>query len=44
LFPSATLFLELWKRQRAKHVSKWKVYDWCEEEVSGLNTPTGFLS
>ncbi|XP_059927397.1 anoctamin-9 [Gadus macrocephalus] len=28
----ATLFLELWKRQRAKHVSKWKVYDWCEEE------------
>ncbi|XP_051793748.1 anoctamin-9-like [Acanthochromis polyacanthus] len=28
----ATLFLELWKRHRAKHVSKWKVYDWCEEE------------
>ncbi|XP_063737217.1 anoctamin-9-like isoform X4 [Eleginops maclovinus] len=28
----ATLFLELWKRHRARHVSKWKVYDWCEEE------------
>ncbi|KAM6942714.1 anoctamin-9 [Xenentodon cancila] len=28
----ATLFLELWKRHRAKNVSKWKVYDWCEEE------------
>ncbi|KAM4602610.1 anoctamin-9 [Polymixia lowei] len=28
----ATLFLELWKRHRAKYVSKWKVYDWCEEE------------
>lgn len=28
----ATLFLELWKRHRAAHVSKWKVYDWCEEE------------
>ncbi|XP_069544681.1 anoctamin-9-like isoform X2 [Brachyistius frenatus] len=28
----ATLFLELWKRHRAKHVSQWKVYDWCEEE------------
>ncbi|CAK6961992.1 anoctamin-9-like [Scomber scombrus] len=28
----ATLFLELWKRTRAKYVSKWKVYDWCEEE------------
>lgn len=28
----ATLFLELWKRHRASHVSKWKVYDWCEEE------------
>ncbi|XP_028433428.1 anoctamin-9 isoform X2 [Perca flavescens] len=28
----ATLFLELWKRQRARHVSQWKVYDWCEEE------------
>lgn len=32
----ATLFLELWKRHRAKHVSKWKVYDWCEEEVRPL--------
>uniref|UniRef100_A0AAV2LQ47 Anoctamin n=1 Tax=Knipowitschia caucasica TaxID=637954 RepID=A0AAV2LQ47_KNICA len=29
----ATLFLELWKRHRAKFVSKWKVYDWCEEEL-----------
>ncbi|XP_052457836.1 anoctamin-9 isoform X1 [Carassius gibelio] len=28
----ATLFLELWKRQRALYVSKWKVFDWCEEE------------
>lgn len=28
----ATLFLELWKRHRARAVSKWKVYDWCEEE------------
>ncbi|XP_045888632.1 anoctamin-9-like [Micropterus dolomieu] len=28
----ATLFLELWKRHRARHVSEWKVYDWCEEE------------
>ncbi|XP_034385062.1 anoctamin-9-like isoform X1 [Cyclopterus lumpus] len=28
----ATLFLELWKRNRARHVSQWKVYDWCEEE------------
>ncbi|KAK7925856.1 hypothetical protein WMY93_008166 [Mugilogobius chulae] len=27
-----TVFLELWERKRAKHVSKWKVYDWCEEE------------
>ncbi|XP_029353573.1 anoctamin-9-like isoform X2 [Echeneis naucrates] len=30
----ATLFLELWKRHRARHVSQWKVYDWCEEEVN----------
>ncbi|XP_028257576.1 anoctamin-9-like isoform X2 [Parambassis ranga] len=28
----ATLFLELWKRHRARHVSQWQVYDWCEEE------------
>ncbi|XP_031148568.1 anoctamin-9-like isoform X2 [Sander lucioperca] len=28
----ATLFMELWKRHRARHVSEWKVYDWCEEE------------
>nr|XP_046241075.1 anoctamin-9-like isoform X1 [Scatophagus argus] len=28
----ATLFLELWKRHRARHVCEWKVYDWCEEE------------
>ncbi|KAM9318254.1 anoctamin-9-like isoform 2-T2 [Pholidichthys leucotaenia] len=27
-----TLFLELWKRHRGTYVSKWKVYDWCEEE------------
>ena len=30
---SATLFLELWKRHRARHVSQWNVYDWCEDEV-----------
>ncbi|XP_077941545.1 anoctamin-9 isoform X2 [Gasterosteus aculeatus] len=28
----ATLFLELWKRTRSRHVSQWKVFDWCEEE------------
>ncbi|XP_069377990.1 anoctamin-9-like isoform X5 [Paralichthys olivaceus] len=28
----ATLFLELWKRHRARHVSQWNVYDWCEDE------------
>ncbi|XP_062845351.1 anoctamin-9 [Trichomycterus rosablanca] len=28
----ATLFLELWKRHRSHYVSKWKVFDWCEEE------------
>ncbi|XP_051558538.1 anoctamin-9 isoform X1 [Myxocyprinus asiaticus] len=28
----ATLFLELWKRHRALYVSKWNVFDWCEEE------------
>ncbi|KAM6980504.1 anoctamin-9 [Aplochiton taeniatus] len=28
----ATLFLELWKRHRAQYVSKWKVFDWCEDE------------
>uniref|UniRef100_A0A8D3DBX4 Anoctamin n=1 Tax=Scophthalmus maximus TaxID=52904 RepID=A0A8D3DBX4_SCOMX len=28
----ATLFLELWKRHRARHVSQWKVHDWCEDE------------
>ncbi|XP_066510896.1 anoctamin-9-like [Hoplias malabaricus] len=28
----ATLFLELWKRHRALHVSKWNVYDWNEDE------------
>ncbi|MEQ2291477.1 hypothetical protein AMECASPLE_013729, partial [Ameca splendens] len=28
----ATFFLELWKRHRATYVSKWNVYDWCEEE------------
>ncbi|ROL52765.1 Anoctamin-9 [Anabarilius grahami] len=28
----ATLFLEVWKRHRALYVSKWKVFDWCEEE------------
>ncbi|XP_051503264.1 anoctamin-9-like [Myxocyprinus asiaticus] len=28
----ATLFLELWKRHRALYVSKWNMFDWCEEE------------
>ncbi|XP_031442715.1 anoctamin-9 [Clupea harengus] len=28
----ATLFLELWKRHRAKYVSRWKVSDWNDEE------------
>ncbi|XP_057212812.1 anoctamin-9 isoform X2 [Triplophysa rosa] len=28
----ATLFLELWKRHRALFVSKWNVFDWCEDE------------
>uniref|UniRef100_A0A8C1CI73 Anoctamin n=1 Tax=Cyprinus carpio carpio TaxID=630221 RepID=A0A8C1CI73_CYPCA len=34
----ATLFLELWKRHLALHVSKWKVFDWCEEESSDIPT------
>ncbi|XP_062974809.1 anoctamin-9 [Elgaria multicarinata webbii] len=28
----ATVFLELWKRKRARVVSKWKLYFWDEEE------------
>ncbi|KAB5525906.1 hypothetical protein PHYPO_G00145620 [Pangasianodon hypophthalmus] len=28
----ATLFLELWKRHRSVHVSRWRVFDWCEDE------------
>ncbi|XP_056103905.1 anoctamin-9 [Rhinichthys klamathensis goyatoka] len=28
----ATLFFEVWKRHRSLYVSKWKVFDWCEEE------------
>ncbi|XP_023651537.1 anoctamin-9-like [Paramormyrops kingsleyae] len=28
----ATVFLEFWKRHRATYVSKWKVYDWSEDE------------
>ncbi|MCJ8747291.1 hypothetical protein PDJAM_G00151770 [Pangasius djambal] len=28
----ATLFLELWKRHRSIHVSRWRVFDWCEDE------------
>lgn len=32
IFP-ATIFLELWKRHKATFVSKWNVFDWCEEEV-----------
>ncbi|XP_042559583.1 anoctamin-9-like [Clupea harengus] len=29
----ATLFLELWKRHRAKYVSRWKVSVWNDEEL-----------
>ncbi|XP_026992898.1 anoctamin-9 isoform X1 [Tachysurus fulvidraco] len=28
----ATLFLELWKRHRSLNVSRWSVFDWCEDE------------
>ncbi|XP_053349468.1 anoctamin-9 [Clarias gariepinus] len=28
----ATLFLEVWKRHRSTHVSRWRVFDWCEDE------------
>ncbi|XP_026149113.1 anoctamin-9 isoform X2 [Mastacembelus armatus] len=28
----ATLFLEFWKRTRARYVCQWKVFDWSEEE------------
>uniref|UniRef100_A0A8C9R0F4 Anoctamin n=1 Tax=Scleropages formosus TaxID=113540 RepID=A0A8C9R0F4_SCLFO len=28
----ATVFLEFWKRCRAKYVCQWKVYDWSEDE------------
>uniref|UniRef100_A0A673XTF4 Anoctamin n=1 Tax=Salmo trutta TaxID=8032 RepID=A0A673XTF4_SALTR len=39
----ATIFLELWKRHKATFVSKWKVFDWCEEEeeliLGVLNDP-----
>ncbi|XP_060767480.1 anoctamin-9 isoform X2 [Neoarius graeffei] len=28
----ATLFLELWKRHRSLYVSRWKCFDWCEDE------------
>uniref|UniRef100_A0A4W4E5L8 Anoctamin n=1 Tax=Electrophorus electricus TaxID=8005 RepID=A0A4W4E5L8_ELEEL len=28
----ATVFLELWKRHRSLHVTRWNVYDWCEDE------------
>uniref|UniRef100_A0A8C6UVH5 Anoctamin n=1 Tax=Neogobius melanostomus TaxID=47308 RepID=A0A8C6UVH5_9GOBI len=32
MLPSATLFLEFWKRYRASYVCEWKVSDWSEEE------------
>ncbi|NXN46892.1 ANO9 protein, partial [Rhinoptilus africanus] len=32
LAPTATVFLELWKRQRATVVTKWDLYRWDEEE------------
>ncbi|XP_071974220.1 anoctamin-9 isoform X3 [Engystomops pustulosus] len=28
----ATVFLELWKRQRARYVSAWNMYNWDEDE------------
>lgn len=31
--PTATVFLELWKRQRATVVTNWDLYRWDEEEV-----------
>ena len=31
--PTATVFLELWKRQRATVVTDWDLYRWDEEEV-----------
>lgn len=33
LAPTATVFLELWKRQRATVVTDWDLYRWDEEEV-----------
>lgn len=33
MYELATLFLELWKRHRSLHVSRWNVFDWCEDEV-----------
>lgn len=31
--PTATVFLELWKRKRANVVTDWDLYRWDEEEV-----------
>lgn len=31
--PTATVFLELWKRQRATVVTDWDLYRWDEDEV-----------
>lgn len=28
----ATLFFEVWKRHRSLYVSKWNVFDWCDDE------------
>lgn len=29
----ATVFLELWKRERATVVTEWKLHEWDEDEV-----------
>lgn len=33
MLTAATVFLEIWKRQRARVVLHWDLYGWDEEEV-----------
>lgn len=33
LLNPATVFLELWKRERATVVTEWKLHEWDEDEV-----------
>jgi hypothetical protein len=45
LFAAATVFLEIWKRQRAHVVLHWDLYGWDEDQVRqgqqrGLSTPS----